>query len=50
MLAGIGSQEDSFGSVLYLQPKPPAKDVLKMLQARALSTHIYIIYYLLLLL
>lgn len=29
---GIGTQEDSFGSVLYLVPKPPAKDTMKMLQ------------------
>jgi len=30
--SGLGTQEDSFGSVLYLVPKPPAKNVMKMLQ------------------
>ncbi len=28
--SGLGTQEDSFGSVLYLVPKPPHKDVMKM--------------------
>jgi len=30
--SGLGTQEDSFGSVLYLVPKPPAKNIMKMLQ------------------
>ena len=28
--SGLGTEEDSFGSVLYLVPKPPHKDVMKM--------------------